>query len=257
MKKAIGMRQQATVRKKKNRTMGFILFYYLLPVACCLFIGCGLDRRFFPTPSAEELQLEVERLGDVPVDRATRTPVSTGSLWPEDDHLFFYGDRKARRIGDVVTVKIVEEAQASNAADTDLSRKSSINARIDSFFTAKKFLGVPMGQNLAESSSENSHVGKGATTREGKVTAGITVVVTQVLPNRNLVIKGARAVGVNHEEQLITLTGIVRQEDIARDNTVLSTQIADAHITLSGAGVVADKQRSGWGTWIFDWVWPF
>jgi flagellar L-ring protein precursor FlgH len=66
-----------------------------------------------------------------------------------------------------------------------------------------------------------------------------------------------RAVGVNNEEQHITLTGIVRQEDIARDNTVSSTQIADAHITLSGAGVVADKQRSGWGTWIFDWIWPF
>jgi flagellar L-ring protein precursor FlgH len=254
-KQARGARREA-----RGNTWGKTVFSAsrLLPVTCCLFfLGCGLDRRFFPTPSSEELQLEADRLGDVPVASAGRTPVSTGSLWPEDDHLFFYGDRKARRIGDIVTVKIVEEAQASNTADTDLSRKSAINGKIDNFFTAKKIFGVPLSQNFAESTAENSHLGKGSTTREGKVSAGITAVVTQVLPNRNLVIKGTRAVGVNHEEQLITLTGIVRQEDIARDNTVLSTQIADAHITLSGAGVVADKQRSGWGTWIFDWVWPF
>lgn len=233
------------------------LIYCLLPVAFCLLPGCSLERRVFPTPTADELQLEAQRLGGVRVAPTTRAPVSTGSLWPKDDHLFFYADQKARRTGDILTVKIVEAAEASNAADTDLSRKSSISARVDNFFTAKKFLGVPLTQNLAESSSENGHLGKGATTREGKVTASITAVVMQVLPNGNLVIKGARAVGVNHEEQFITLTGIVRQEDIARDNTILSTQIADAHITLAGAGVVADKQKSGWGTWIFDWLWPF
>jgi flagellar L-ring protein precursor FlgH len=254
-KKARGARREARGNARKK-----ILFSFsrLLPVACCLFVGCAaLERRVFPTPTAEQLQSEAERLGDVPVSRTTRAPAGTGSLWPKDDHLFFYADQKAHRTGDILTVKIVEAAEASNAADTDLSRKSSISARVDSFFTAKKFLGVPMAQNLAESSSENSHVGKGTTTREGKVTASITTVVTQVLPNGNLIIKGSRAVGVNHEEQFITLTGIVRQYDIARDNTVLSTQVADAHITMTGAGVVADKQKSGWGTWIFDWLWPF
>ena len=161
-------------------------------------------------------------------------------------------------MGDVVTIKIIEVAQASNAADTDLSRKSSMSAKVDSLFTAKKLFGVtPMGQNAFESNAENAHVGKGTTTREGKVTASITALVTHVLPNGNLVIKGTRAVGVNNEEQFITLTGIVRQEDLSRDNAVLSTQIAEAHITLAGAGVVADKQRSGWGMWILDWLWPF
>jgi flagellar L-ring protein precursor FlgH len=255
-KQALGMRQQATVRR--NRKKSLHLFYCLLPVACCLFfLGCSLERRFIPTPSAEELQLEAERLGELPVARRTRVPASTGSLWPRDDQVFFYADKKANRVGDILTIKVVEASQASNAADTDLSRKSSINGRIDNFFTAKKLFGVPLSQNFAEASAENAHLGKGSTTREGKVTANITTVVTRVLPNGNLVIKGMRAVGVNNEEQHITLTGIVRQEDIARDNTVSSTQIADAHITLSGAGVVADKQRSGWGTWIFDWIWPF
>jgi flagellar L-ring protein precursor FlgH len=255
------METKSKVKSKKAKVRSAFASYLFFTFAFCLLpclFGCGaLERRVFPTPTAEQLQREADRLGDVPVSRTTRATAGTGSLWPKDDHLFFYADQKAHRTGDILTVKIVEAAEASNAADTDLSRKSSISARVDNFFTAKKFLGVPLTQNLAESSSDNSHVGKGTTTREGKVTASITAVVTQVLPNGNLIIKGSRAVGVNHEEQFITLTGIVRQHDIARDNTVLSTQVADAHITMTGAGVVADKQKSGWGTWIFDWLWPF
>lgn len=240
------------------RQLGFSAARLLALAACLVLSGCAsLERRVFPTPSPEELQLETWRLASVPIAPTTRASASSGSLWPKDDHLFFYADQKARRTGDILTVRIVEAAEASNAADTDLSRQSSINARVDNFFTAKKIFGVPLTQNMVEASSENSHVGKGTTTREGKVTASMTAVVMQTLPNGNLIIKGTRTVGVNHEEQFITLTGIVRQEDIARDNTILSTQVADAHITMAGAGVVADKQKSGWGTWIFDWLWPF
>jgi flagellar L-ring protein precursor FlgH len=81
--------------------------------------------------------------------------------------------------------------------------------------------------------------------------------VRDVLPNGNLVVQGTREVLVNHEQQFITLTGIVRPLDVDRENVVLSTQLADASITIGGLGVVADKQRSGWGTWLFDFVWPF
>jgi flagellar L-ring protein FlgH len=255
MKQLPDVKRQATHQAEK---FAFSRDRLWLIAFCLLLSGCAaLERRVFPTPTAEELHRETLRLGSVPIAPTTDVSVSPGSLWPKDDHVFFYADQKARRVGDVLTVRIVEAAEASNAADTGLSRKSSISARVDNFFTAKKFLGVPLSQNAVESSSENAHVGSGTTTREGKVTASMTAVVTQTLPNGNLVIKGVRAVGVNHEEQFITLTGIVRQEDIARNNTVLSSQIADAHITLTGAGVVDDKQKSGWGTWIFDWFWPF
>ena len=248
--RSVSIQRPATMRRILLPAISFLLLPF--------FLGCaGLERRVFPTPTPDELHHETARLASVPVAPTARTSETRGSLWPKDDHMFFYADQKARRTGDILTVRIVEAAEASNAADTDLSRKSSISARVDNFFTAKKFLGVPLTQNLAESSSENAHVGKGTTTREGKVTASMTAVVMQTLPNGNLVIKGVRAIGVNHEEQFITLTGIVRQEDIARDNTVLSTQIADAHITMTGSGVVADKQRSGWGVWLFDWLWPF
>jgi flagellar L-ring protein precursor FlgH len=72
-----------------------------------------------------------------------------------------------------------------------------------------------------------------------------------------LVIQGTRAVAVNHEEQYITITGVVRPLDVNRDNVVLSSQVADANIAIGGSGVVADKQRSGWGSWVFDVLWPF
>ena len=85
----------------------------------------------------------------------------------------------------------------------------------------------------------------------------MTAIVREVLPNGNLIIQGTRAVAVNHEEQYITITGVIRPEDVNRDNVVLSTQVADANISIGGTGVVADKQRSGWGTWIFDFLWPF
>lgn len=236
------------------------VFLLLTVISSFWLASCGpvSKTRFFPKPTDQEMALEVGRLSDSHVAVPSPTPASKGSLWPSDDHVFFYRDRKALRVGDVLTVSIVENAQATNAADTDLSRKSSIKANLSSFFGGKRFFGLSkLGQDLLDSSAENAHSGSGTTSREGSLIANITVVVREVLPNGNLVLQGSRAVVVNHEEQFITLTGIVRPQDIRRDNVVLSTQLADANITFGGTGVVADKQRSGWGTWLFDWIWPF
>lgn len=235
------------------------IFYCLLPPACYLLLsGCGLERRIFPKPSSLDMSVETERLSDVPTSVPASAPVAVGSLWPADDHVFFYADKKALRVGDILTVSVVETAQANSTADTSLTRESSINARLGTFLNARRFLGLStLGQDLVDSTAKNAHTGSGTTSREGKLTASITAIVTHVLRNGNLVIKGSRSVTVNNEEQFITLTGIVRPQDIGRDNAVLSTQIADADITFGGLGVVGDKQRSGWGTWIFDWLWPF
>ncbi|HXK30487.1 MAG TPA: flagellar basal body L-ring protein FlgH [Candidatus Binatia bacterium] len=223
-------------------------------------VGCGpmIEKRFFPKPTEDEMAQEVSRLGQTEVRTQSALPVAPGSLWPADDRVFFYGDKKALRVGDIITVRIVESAQASNTADTDLSRTSSVNASLSAFFGKKKFLNLfKVGDDLLTASSDNSHKGAGSTTRSGELTAVMTAMVREVLPNGNLVVRGTREVLVNHEQQFITLTGIVRPQDVSRDNIVLSTQLADANITIGGLGVVADKQRSGWGTWIFDLIWPF
>ncbi len=228
-----------------------------LGLALC---GCGqmAEKRFFPKPTEPEMLREVDRLRQTDVGAINRTPVSHGSLWPADDHVFFYADKKALRVGDIITVRIVESAEASNSADTDLSRSSAAKAGLSTFFGRKKILGLfNLGDELLNSSAENSHKGAGSTTRTGQLTATMTAVVREVLPNGNLVIQGTRDLLVNHEQQFITLTGIVRPQDVSRDNVVFSSQLADANITIGGLGVVGDKQRSGWGTWIFDFIWPF
>jgi flagellar L-ring protein precursor FlgH len=201
---------------------------------------------------------EVNRLGQTGFKSSSIQPAGTGSIWPVDDHVFFYADRKALRVGDIITVSIVENASANNTADTDLSRNSSIEAGFSTFFGKEKFLKLfKLGDDLVKASADNSHKGSGTTTRQGQLTATITALVKEVLPNGNLVIQGTRAVAVNHEEQYITITGVIRPLDVSRDNVVFSTQVADATIAIGGSGVVADKQRSGWGTWLFDVVWPF
>jgi flagellar L-ring protein FlgH len=223
-------------------------------------VGCGpfIEKRFFPKPTELEMTKEVDRLSSTDVRNYSSKPVAQGSLWPADDHVFFYADRKALRVGDIITISIVENAKANNTADTDLSRNSSLNASLSNFFGKEKFLKLfKLGNDLITSSANDSHKGAGTTTREGQLTATITAIVKEVLPNGNLVIQGTRAVAVNHEEQYITITGVVRPEDINRDNLVLSGQVADANIAIGGLGVVADKQRSGWGTWVFDFLWPF
>jgi len=233
----------------------FAFWPLIMTLAAC---GPMIEKRFFPKPSDQEMAREVGRLGHTEVRANSIQPASQGSLWPADDHVFFYADKKALRTGDIITVRIVESAQASNTADTDLSRSSSANAGLSTFFDKKKFLGLfKLDENLLTSTADNQHKGSGSTTRSGQLTATMTAVVRDVLANGNLVIQGTREVLVNHEQQFITVTGIVRPQDVSRDNVILSTQLADANISIGGLGVVADKQRSGWGTWLFDLVWPF
>jgi len=101
------------------------------------------------------------------------------------------------------------------------------------------------------------HEGKGSSDREGHIKAYITAVVIKVFPNGNLYINGKREITVNNETQYITLSGIVRPEDISRSNEISSTYVADARITYTGIGALADKQRVGWLGRIVDYVWPF
>jgi flagellar L-ring protein precursor FlgH len=213
--------------------------------------------RFNPQPGPDELAQEIARIHQSVAPHSVSGPVSAGSLWPADDRTFFYGDRKAFRIGDVLTIRVSESAKASNTANTDLSRKTANKAEVTALLGLQGALAKSDLTNLVGATSDSSHAGAGSTKREGQLTASLTAIVKDVLPNGNLVIQGRRTVVVNNEEQYMTLTGIVRQEDIGRDNALSSLQIADARITFGGTGVVADKQRSGWGTWVFDWLFPF
>ena len=185
-----------------------------------------------------------------------------GSLWEDDGALSeLFINPKARRIGDIVTVKIVESSKASNKASTNTGRNSSVSAGIDNFFgleqdypSTGRFFN-PFGRVTAD--FESSFDGKGTTARSGNLTAYITARVTEVLPSGNLQIVGSREVTVNNERQFISLSGIVRPRDISPGNVILSTYISDARIAYSGVGIIDDRQRPGWMTRILNTIWPF
>src|SRR5215208_6551785 len=117
------------------RTAGVLLIFIFTA-------GCGpiIEKRFFPKPTEQEMAREVNRLGQTGIKNSSVQAAAIGSIWPADDHVFFYADRKALRVGDIITVSIIENASANNTADTDLSRTSSIEAGLSTFFGKEKFL---------------------------------------------------------------------------------------------------------------------
>jgi len=190
--------------------------------------------------------------------------VEEGSLWSDARGITLYPDRRARRVGDVVTVRIVEDPEAELNANTKTSRSSSINAQL-------KFLGymqalADKNSRLAQNPGEDDLIkaglgmsfdGKGSSDRDGHVKAYVSAMVVKVLPNENLFIQGKREIKVNNETQYIALSGIIRPEDISPYNEISSTYVANAKITYSGIGPLADKQKPGWLGRIVDHVWPF
>ncbi len=187
---------------------------------------------------------------------------SDGSLW--DDRSTFgqmYTNPKAHRVGDIVTIKIMENASATNKAGTTTDRNSTLSAGLTNFFNAEK--NYPSDQpffnpfSSVAGSIDSKFKGTGSTERSGALTAYMTARVVEVLPNGNLVIEGNREVRVNEDNQMITVTGIVRPRDISADNVVQSTYIADARIAYSGTGALNDRQKPGWFTRIMDKIWPF
>ena len=110
---------------------------------------------------------------------------------------------------------------------------------------------------LLGTSTEKSFDGKASTTRANKVTATVAARVVNVMPDGLLQVEGARETRVNNETQYLVVSGLIRSRDVASDNSIMSTQMADAQISYYGKGVVADKQKPGWFTRLMDHVWPF
>lgn len=198
----------------------------------------------------DKAQLSAAASADKGINESTN-----GSLWSEDrPHAFLFNDLKAQNTGDVVTVRIVESSKGNKNASTKTAKDSSLSTSISAFFGMSP---DKLSQGGVGAETSEKHDGTGSTSRSSELTAVLTAKVIDVLPNGNLVIDGRREVIVNNETQLISISGIVRPEDIGPNNTVLSTYIADAKITYTGEGVIGDKQRVGWFVKIMDAVWPF
>lgn len=201
------------------------------------------------------------------VDYPQPAELNPGSLFNPASAELLFADNRARRVGDIVRIKVVEESKATNKATTDTSRESNIGMGIEHLLDQRLInaglpvLGIERGQfgetPLIGASTSNSFKGDGETKRESTITATVGARVVKTLPNGLMQVEGARETRVNNETQIIVVRGLVRSTDIDPDNTILSTHMADATIELYGMGVLADKQRPGWLTRILDNVWPF
>ena len=185
-----------------------------------------------------------------------------GSLWRDNCSLSELSvNIKAGKVGDIVTVRIVESSKATNEASTKTGRKSSVSGSMDNFFNLEKrypgehpflnpFAGIKGG-------IESDFDGSGSTQRSGNLIASMTVMITEILPGGNFKIRGTREVKINYDVQLITLSGVVRPRDISPDNEILSTYISDAKIEYSGTGIINNRQRPGWLAGLLNIIWPF
>lgn len=160
-----------------------------------------------------------------------------------------FADEKATRIGDVITILVVEASSASNNAKTSTSRASDL-----SLVGAGKVGTAPLPDAGLNISTGNKFNGEGSTTSQGSVRAKITARIDSVLANGNLLINGSRTISVNGEDQVIKISGIVRPSDIQFDNSIYSFNIADATIVFEGNGVIDRVQGPGWITKLFHWL---
>lgn len=192
---------------------------------------------------------------------------SEGSLWSETGGVTFFSDSRARQVGDIVIIRIVEDPEAALNANTKTSRTSGIDAAkldvlsvLKNLATKNKWMGLPAdpaSEDLMLASLGTKFDGKGTSDRDGHVKAYVSAVVVKVFPNGNLLVNGKREIRVNNETEYITLSGIIRVGDISPSNEISSAYVADARIAYSGTGPVGDKQKPGWLMGAIDYVWPF
>ena len=170
------------------------------------------------------------------------------SLWSKETAVSLYTDHKAKRVGDIITVIVLESNSASRNSSAKTEKKSDINASISDFINpnlAGKVLGKVQSPNLG-TTSQSKFEGKGAINNSGSFNSRFAVRVVDVLPNNNLIIEGVRRTTFSGESQTIVLKGTVRPRDVTPLNTVYSYHLADVSIGLKDDGAVSDSLKKGW-----------
>ena len=184
-----------------------------------------------------------------------------GSLWRAGSRSFF-NDQRASRIGDILTVNIEISDKAELSNSSDRQRESSTSVGLSNFFGLEQSLGQLFNnafdpQNMIGAQADSDHRGSGAINREEKIELTIAAVIVDRLPNGNLVIAGRQEVRINGELRELTVSGLIRPEDVTADNRINHTQIAEARISYGGRGSISAVQRPQWGQRVGDAIAPW
>src|SRR4051812_22625868 len=214
-------------------------------------------------PALSPIENPVAQVGYKPVQMPMPTPqpavFNPNSLWRNGSRAFFK-DQRAMQVGDIMTVKVKITDNAKFENETARSRNSKEDSGITDFAGSKLLTGsaaqVLPGKILTADSTASTD-NKGSVNRQEALLTNVAAVVTQVLPNGNLVVEGKQEVRVNFEVRELIVAGIVRPEDIESDNTIDSTKIAQARIAYGGRGQLTDVQQPRYGQQVMDILLPF
>ena len=216
-------------------------------------------------PALAQIQNPLEAAAYRPVTTPLPAPVlvprQANSLWRPGAKAFFR-DQRAAKVGDILTVNVAIADQANVANTTNRTREAAEDANVANLFGLEAEFGKMLpdaivAANIISLGNKSSTKGQGAVQRSETINLTIAALVIQVLPNGNMVIQGHQEVRVNFEVRELTVTGIVRPEDITASNTISHTQIAEARISYGGRGQITDVQQARYGQQILDIIAPF
>lgn len=189
-------------------------------------------------------------------DSPDPSPRRSGTIYQTGRDMRVFEDRTARRVGDIVVIRLVENTAATKSATTKVTKESEIG------LTNPAFFGPPLtaGSVTLETDIQGKRKlnGDGSSDQSNSLTGNISAVVVGVYPNGNLAIRGEKMLTLNQGEEMVQISGVIRPEDILPSNVILSSQVADAKITYAGNGVLADANTAGWLSRFFlSPLWPF
>lgn len=241
----------------------FVIGFALTGLSAC----SAVDRlaNIGEPPAMGKIENPTTQSGYVPVSLPMPTPQQdirqSNSLWSSSKSGFFK-DQRASQVGDILTVMIEIKDKAELDNSTSRSRSSSEDAGLSALLGYEQSLNRILPQaidneNLIGMGADSSHAGTGTIDREEKIEVKLAALVTQELPNGNLVIQGRQEVRVNFEKRVLELAGVVRREDIDIDNSITYEKIAEARISYGGKGQITDVQQPRYGQQVFDVLFPF
>lgn len=182
---------------------------------------------------------------------------SNGSIYQASTNRFFFEDTRARRVGDVINVVLDERTDATKSATTSANKGTTIGLPSPTLLGGNVTIN---GRDILSNdiSASTDFAGQADSSQSNRLNGSIAVVVDEVLSNGNLRIRGQKKLTLNQGSEVVRVSGLIRPTDITPQNTVFSNQIADANITYGGSGLLADSNRAGWLTRVFNSpFWPF
>ena len=207
-----------------------------------------------PAGAAKQKKRDVERDYYMPTIAQPAAPPANGSIFQASvGYTPLTSGARATTVGDIITIVLVERTQASKTTSADTARNGNVGLTPPTTGILSKLI----SPSDIGASGQNTFTGKGNASQSNALSGEITVTIAAVYPNGTMLVKGEKALTLNRGDEFIQISGLVRQADIAPDNRIASTRVADAKIIYKGKGEIANASRQGWFQRFFSAISPF